>query len=271
MKKGEFMNLTVNDHRDSTDNQLVWAKSNFQVSEEVQAIDKELEVSPANADLWMQKGLALSKSWKFREAIDAYSTALSYNPFHSLVYRHRGHRYISVRMYKEAAADLELSTRIDATNWDSWYHLGLAYYLLGDFERAETVYRKCLELTKTDDMLVAIADWYWMTLMRLGKKEEAEKLLEPVSENTDPGENVSYLRRLLLYKGLIEPQNLLNTDGAQYPDLELATQGYGLGNYYIVNGDEEKGMAIFKKIVKEATSQWGAFGYLAAEVELESN
>lgn len=265
------MSLTVNEQRDTTENQVVWRESTFPVSEEVQELDKQLEATPANADLWMKKGLALAKSWQFRESIDAYSMALSYNPFHALVYRHRGHRYISIRMYKQAAADLELATRIDATNWDSWYHLGLAYYLLNDFERAEKAYKRCWELTNTDDLLVAIADWYWMTLRRLGKKEEAEKLLEPISEDTDPGENTSYLRRLLLYKGLLGPDELLNTEGAEFPELELATQGYGLGNYYFVNGETEKANTIFKRIVEEATSQWGAFGYLAAEVELESN
>jgi tetratricopeptide (TPR) repeat protein len=269
MKKGTFMNLTVNEERDSLENQLVWVKTDFPISDEVHEINKEISETPDSADLWMKKGLALSKSWQFREAIDAYSMALSFDPYHSLVYRHRGHRYISIRMYKEAAADLELSTRIDGTNWDAWYHLGLAYYLLGDFERAEKVYSKCLELTHTDDLLVAIADWYWMTLMRLGRKAEAQKLLEPISEETNPGENVSYLRRLLLYKGLLEPKDLLYTEDAHFPDLELATQGYGLGNYYLVTGDEEKAMDMFKRIVEEAKTQWGAFGYLAAEMELE--
>ncbi|ANX11648.1 tetratricopeptide repeat protein [Fictibacillus sp. WQ 8-8] len=269
MKKGTFMNIALTEQRDSRENQLGWSKSILEMSKEVAGINEELEKTPNNADLWMIKGIALSKSLLFREAIDAYSIALSYDPFHALVYRHRGHRHLSIRMYKQAAADFELSSRIDSTNWDTWYHLGLAYYLLGDFKRSESVYRKCMEITDTDDKYVAIADWYWMTLMRLGKKEEAIKLIEPITEDTDPGENASYHRRLLMYKGLLKPEELLYFEGAQLPDLELATQGYGLGHYYLVYGEIEKAKAMFKRIVEDST-QWSAFGYLAAEAELSN-
>ncbi|WP_236687097.1 tetratricopeptide repeat protein [Ornithinibacillus californiensis] len=269
MQKGTYMSISVNELTDSKENQQVWGGSQIEFSPEVLEIEKEIKETPSNPDLWMKKGLALSKSWQFREAIDAYSIALSYDPFHALVYRHRGHRFVSVGMYKEAAADFELSSRIDATNWDTWYHLGLAYYLLGDYERAENAYKRCLELTKSDELYVAIADWFWMTLKRLGKDQEAEKLLIPISESTDPGENISYLRRLQLYKGMISSEELLSFDDAAHPDLELATQGYGLGVYYLVNNEKEKAFELFHRIVKEST-MWSAFGYLAAEAELNN-
>ncbi len=48
--------------------------------------------------------------------------------------------------------------------------------------------------------------------------------------------------------------------------LNIATQGYGVGNWYLVNGDVAAATEIFERIV--AGTSWAAFGYIAAEAEL---
>ena len=48
--------------------------------------------------------------------------------------------------------------------------------------------------------------------------------------------------------------------------LQIATQGYGVGNFYLVNGDTERAKAIFRRVV--AGSQWAAFGFIASEADL---
>ncbi|MFA1822750.1 tetratricopeptide repeat protein [Virgibacillus oceani] len=270
MSKGKFMNIVLTDKVDTMENQVSWLNTDSSVSrtEEYRNIENKIEKDKFSADLRVEKGLELCKSMLFKEAIDAYSEAISLDPFHALAYRHRGHRYLSIRMYNEAAADFELSSRLDPTNWDTWYHLGLSYYLLREFDRAEWVYKICHDMTNTDELFVAIADWYWMTLMQNGKTETAEKLLSNVSTEMDAGPNTSYYRRLLMYKSLIDPEELIQYDGAKLPDLELATQGYGLGFYYLVQGDSKKGKETFQNII-EKSSLWSAFGYLAAEEELK--
>lgn len=216
----------------------------------------------------MELGLALAGSWRYQQAIDAYSEGLYRDPFNALLYRHRGHRFISTRRFEAAAADLELSTRLDPGNWDTWYHLGLAYYLLGNFDRAESAYLKCYELTQEDDdgSLVAVSDWLWMTLMRQGKEDKASLILEKIHADMVVGENTSYHRRLIMYKGLLNPGNLISEDAA---DLEIATYGYGVGNYYLVTGRKEEALDTFQKVV--SGSYWPAFGFIAAEAELARN
>ena len=76
-------------------------------------------------------------------------------------------------------------------------------------------------------------------------------------------ENGSYHKRLLMYKGLEKPEALLDTTNAD--DLTIATQGYGVGNYYFVTGDTAKAKEIFDRVL--AGKQWAAFGYIAAEVD----
>jgi hypothetical protein len=78
-------------------------------------------------------------------------------------------------------------------------------------------------------------------------------------------ENASYHRRLLMYKGLEQPEALLDT--AKADDVTIATQGYGLGNYYLVMGDKAKAREVFTRVTSGAG--WNAFGYIAAEADLQ--
>ena len=48
--------------------------------------------------------------------------------------------------------------------------------------------------------------------------------------------------------------------------LDLATQGYGVGNWYLYNGEEDEARRIFEHVL--SGDYWAAFGYIAAEAEL---
>jgi len=147
-----------------------------------------------------------------------------------------------------------------------WYHLGLAYYLQGDFARARDAYREGMKVsTVNDDMLVATSDWLYMTLRRLKRDADARQVLEPIKERMDVIENTAYHQRLLMYKGLRSPESVLNLNTAD--DTQIATQGYGVGNWYLVNGDRQKAREIFEKVI--AGRAWPAFGFIAAEADLK--
>lgn len=106
-----------------------------------------------------------------------------------------------------------------------------------------------------------------MTLRRLGKTAEAEALLAQIAPTMDLVEDDSYHRRLLLYKGMLTPEELLAAPAdVDDPEVALATQGYGVGNWYLVEGDPERARDVFQRVLE--TTNWAAFGYIAAEVEL---
>ena len=196
------------------------------------------EANPYDPELWIKYGRALRRQSMHREATGRYA---------------------------EAAADFEFALRLDPTNVDCWYHLALSYFLLEDYQRAEATYKKCYTMSDEDLDVISCTDWLWMTLRRLGKKEEAEKLLERITPNMEPGMVVSYHRRLLMYKGLIKPEELM-TDAPN--DLEVVTMGFGLANYYYELGQEEKGNAMILRVLEAGKEDaWSAFGYQAALVE----
>jgi tetratricopeptide (TPR) repeat protein len=249
------------------------------------AAEAELAANPDSPDALIWVGRRLAYLWRYREALDTFSRGIERFPDDPRFYRHRGHRHITLRNFDAAVADFEKAASLFAGQPDEvepdgqpnrlnqprstlqfnvWYHLGLAYYLKGDFRNARRAYEECMKVSKNDDILVATADWYWMTLMRLGDKAEADKVLELIRPEMDIIENTSYHRRLLMYKGLETPEALLDTTTAD--DLTIATQGYGVGNWYYVNGDTAKAREIFERVV--AGRSWSAFGFIAAEADL---
>ena len=237
--------------------------------------------------LWLGRRTAYLS--RYREAIEIFTRGLQKFPDSPELYRHRGHRFITVRNFNEAIHDLEkaaqlakgrsleiepdgipnkLNQPLSSLQFNIYYHLGLAHYLKGDFEKALACYDSCMQWSVNPDLLTATADWTFMALRRLGQKEQAQKLLDTISPDLEVIENDAYLQRLLLYKGLINPKSLLDLDNTdELIRLNVVTQGYGVGNWYLYNGDTAQALQIFSKILE--TEQWAAFGYIAAEADLQ--
>jgi hypothetical protein len=125
-----------------------------------------------------------------------------------------------------------------------------------------------MEVSHNPELLVATSDWMYMTLRRLGRDAEAAELLAPLTADLRVVENVAYHRRLLMYKGEVEPDDLLDLRTVDDPSvaLNIATQGYGVGNWYLYNSDQDRALEIFERIIEGTSSD--AFGYIAAEAEV---
>ena len=248
--------------------------------------EKDLAANPKSADAIIWVGRRLGYLWRYQDAIQMFSRGISEHPNDARMYRHRGHRYITVREFDNVIKDFEKAVSLikgqrdeiepdgqpnaagkprSTLHFNIWYHLGLAYYLKGDFDKALNAYNECMKVSTNDDSIAATSDWLWMTLMRLNRKAEAAKVLERITPKMDILENGSYHRRLLMYKGLEKPEALL--DPANADGLTLATQGYGVGNWYLVTGNRTRAREIFEKVV--AGPNWSAFGYIAAEADLQ--
>ena len=246
----------------------------------------ELRARPDDPEAVIWVGRRLAYLGRYREAIRRYSKGIEEHPDDPRLYRHRGHRRITVREFDRAVRDLERAAglivgRPDEIEPDGlpnarniptgtlgsnvWYHLGLARYLRGDFESAREAYRECLEFSKNPDTLVATSHWLYMTLRRLGREAEAREVLEPIHAAMDIIENHAYYRLLLMYKREREPQELL-LEARESGEIALATTAYGVGNWYLYGGDRERALEIFRDVVDTPT--WAAFGYIAAETDL---
>jgi tetratricopeptide (TPR) repeat protein len=147
-----------------------------------------------------------------------------------------------------------------------FYHLGLAYYLKGNFKNASEAYRDCEKVSKNPDMLVAAKHWLYMTLRRLGKARKAEKSIAGIPNNLDIIENDDYYKLIKLYQGKLKPEDLITQEANS---LSSASLGYGVGNWFLYNGKRDEALKIFRQIT--GGNQWASFGYIAAETELKKS
>ncbi|MBF84343.1 MAG: hypothetical protein CL489_07660 [Acidobacteria bacterium] len=242
--------------------------------------------TPADPDAAIWVGRRLAYLGRYQDAIAIYTDAIAQHPEYAKLYRHRGHRYITVRRFSDAIADLEEAARLikglpdevepdgapnerniptSTSHTNIWYHLGLAYYLTGDLERARDAYRECLVFSKNADMIVATSHWLYMTLQLLGETRAADQVLQPIQDGMDIVENGSYYRLLLMYKGLIPPELILERASAD-GGIQLPTSAYGVANWHLYNGRQETGLMLLYGIA--AGNQWAAFGHIAAEADL---
>src|SRR2546426_846561 len=64
----------------------------------------------------VQLGVAQSGARQFREAIQTFTRGLTIAPNDAVLYRWRGHRYLSVREFDRALDDLTRGSRLDSTS-----------------------------------------------------------------------------------------------------------------------------------------------------------
>jgi tetratricopeptide (TPR) repeat protein len=254
----------------------------------LEAAKKNWETDPTEENyIWY--GRRLGYLSRYQSSVDIMTEGIAKFPNSAKLYRHRGHRFISMRLFDRAIEDLNqanslmpgfplevepdgipnaINKPLSSTQFNIRYHLGLAHYLKGDFASAEQAYIECLKTCDNDDLMVACVDWLYMTYRRQGKTEQAASILGNVHEGMNIVENDSYYKRCLMYQGKLPPDSVLQVSDAdaEQASPSLATQGYGVGNWYLYNGDSAKAKSIFEQVV--AGEHFGAFGFIAAEAEL---
>jgi tetratricopeptide (TPR) repeat protein len=247
----------------------------------------QYDANPKNADAIIWLGRRLAYLGRFTDSIDTYTKGIALFPADARFYRHRGHRHITLRQFDLAIRDLKKASELvkgkpdeiepdgqpNARNiptstlqFNIWYHLGLAYYLTGQNDKALAAYRECLKVSSSPDRLVSTTHWLYMTLRRLNRTSEAAKVLEPIVEGMDVIENTGYYRLLLMYKGILSDEQLLNeTQGNSAASHSVL---YGVGNWRLYNGRREQALEVFRRIL--SSDQWTSFGFIAAEADLKA-
>ena len=243
--------------------------------------------NPSDPELIIWLGRRMAYVGQYQNAIDVFSEGILKFPNDPRFYRHRGHRYISIREFDHAINDLEQAAKLmsglpiqvepdglpnikniplTTTQGNVWYHLGLAYYLKQDWQNAYATFLKGYKLGGNDDNLVSTGHWIYMILRRMGDNTQAINALHKISVDMNIIENMSYHQLCLLYKGNLHIDELMAVNGN---DPTSAAVAYGLANYYYYNGDKEKSDELLRTIING--SSWSAFGFIAAEVDLANN
>uniref|UniRef100_UPI004048DC78 tetratricopeptide repeat protein n=1 Tax=Roseivirga sp. TaxID=1964215 RepID=UPI004048DC78 len=242
------------------------------------------EADPS-ADNWVWYGRFIAYQGKYKEAIEEYTKAIEKFPNDARFYRHRGHRYISIREFDKAIADFEKAAQlreglaneiepdgapnaqnipVSTLHGNIYYHLGLVHYLKGDLAPALEAYKKAIAASQMDDNIVSGVHWVYMILRRMGKGEEAQKALEVINKDMKIIENFAYYDLCLFYKGEISLEEVTKSGEGELSSNDAVN--YGIGNWYLYNNNEPKAGEIFETII--SNPGWASFGYIAAEADL---
>jgi tetratricopeptide (TPR) repeat protein len=221
-----------------------------------------LAADPRNVDRIIALGVAQSGVRQFREAIETFTRGLAIAPANAMLYRWRGHRYLSVREFDMAMQDLMRGFTLDSLNYGILYHLGIVRFARGDFDGAADAFRRAQPRAPEAGELSGSTDWLWMSLSRAGRGVEAKAMLDRRPDSL-PIDN-AYARRLKLYRGLVSPDSVITASDTA--DVQAATLAFGIGNWYLVRGDTARARSWFERSVR--SEGWPGFGFILSEVEL---
>jgi len=224
--------------------------------------ESALAANPKSVDLIIQLGIAQSGVRQYREAIKTFTRGIAIAPQNALLYRWRGHRYLSTRQFDRAMDDLTKGSRLDSTIYGIWYHLGIVHYARGDFAGAAAAFTRALPGAPDSAERAGATDWLWMSLSRAGRAADAKALLDSRPDSIPAGN--AYAQRLRLYRGEIGPDSVITA--ADTSDIAVATLSYGVGNWYLVQGDTSRARKWFERSVR--SGGWPAFGFIVSELEL---
>ncbi len=247
------------------------------------------DTTDADALIWYGRRTAYLGD--YMKAIEIFSKGIISHPGDARLYRHRGHRYITVRCFDKAIADFKKAAKLikgkpDETEPDglpnakniptstlqsnTWYHLGLAYFIKGENKKALKAYKECLKVADNADMFVATANWMNITLRNMAKEKEAVALYNSIDKNAELIESGDYMNLLEMYRNKLSAKEIESYAMKLSPkdqSLASATINFGIGYYCLLFGFKEKAMEFFKKAI--ATNQWSSFGFIAAETALK--
>lgn len=229
-------------------------------SPEVRArLQKDLEiawavrmVAPEREDSYIWLGRRLGYLTRWSEAIEVFTQGLEKFPNSYKLLRFRGRHLARSRKIEAALADYRRAAELVENVQDSFepdgiinarhqylgsyrsnihYYLGQTSWAAGDYEGVlRGMERSALEpLTDHADRLVATAYWRYLALRRLGRHEEAAKLVEAVPEGLDLVENFTYYDAVLFFKGVRSQEELL-PEADSIVKFAIATKAFVEGN-----------------------------------------
>jgi tetratricopeptide (TPR) repeat protein len=230
------------------------------------AYDRAIGLDKTLPDAHLGRCRTLARLQRHDEAIASCSEAINLKPDFAAAFLDRGHFLINARKADRALPDLARARTLNADPYGVAYHLALANYLTGEYQKAAVEYDGCLADAKTVDNTIACSAWQYLALLRAGRRENAAKVLERATPDVPVQSSAAYLDRLLLFKGVKTEEEVARA--MEKDNLQLPTIAYGLGVWHLVNGREARAREYFRKATSPPAQQ-SAFGSVAAYYELQ--
>ena len=228
------------------------------------------EIAACRAEPETYEGLlslaeALCWQLRFREAIDVLTQAILLQPERMEAYRKRGPKYLDTLQFEKALADYIRCEQADGVSVESRYRIGMAHYMMQNYEKAIPAFSGSLAIVPQDDDMY-IADVYWLVLsqLRAGKAADAQKTLsQHYRLDMYVGHHTAYEKAMRVAAGFAQADAMIAELEAEPDDLQYAMAAYGICVWLESRGEAENAAALRKKILAR-DGFWFCFSFLAA-------
>jgi len=245
---------------------------------------------PDDVDALIAYARRLGQLGRFRESIAVFGDGLRRHPDDARLFRFRGHRSITLRLFDLAVEDLTRAAELtqgqpdqpepglqpnargialDTLQENVWYHLALAHYLRGEWQPALEAWQRCAQLAPNDDGRAMCAYWSANAAARMGRPDEAAAAVAGITADMDIVEYHAYHQLALMWKGERDGDALLaearaGEGGAD--SVDFATLGYGVATWHRARGESDAARAVLDEVLR--SPNWHAFGFIASEADV---
>lgn len=115
-----------------------------QEDKSIELYQKCLDIDPFNDIIWHNLGIIYEKKGRYRDSYEAFGFAIALNPQNIHALFNMGQLCIECKMPQEALKHFYEFNRIEKNNPDGICGQALSYFMLGDLNQAEILYRKAL-------------------------------------------------------------------------------------------------------------------------------
>ncbi|HUU75314.1 MAG TPA: tetratricopeptide repeat protein [Methanoregulaceae archaeon] len=126
---------------------------------------------------WVQKGDDYFQREKFNESLEAYETAVAYDPYNTLSWNKLGLARIALSDFDGGIRAFKRSIALDPFYSAPWNNLGDAFYQIGDYPAAIEAYNGALAINSND--LYALVH-KGINLQKMGQSDQAVGVYEDV-------------------------------------------------------------------------------------------
>ena len=220
---------------------------------------------PQTYETLLELADALCWQLRFREAIDALTQAVKLEPERMEAYRKRGPKYLDTLQFENALGDYMRCEQADGVSVMSRYRIGMAHYLMGQYDAAISAFSKSLALApQDDDMYIAALYWLVLSQLRAGKADAAQKTLQQhYRPDMYVGHHTAYEKAMRAAAGCARVEDVLAELDEEPDDLQYAMTAYGLYVLLESGGKTEKAAALQEKLLARS-GFWLCFSFLAA-------
>lgn len=116
--------------------------------EALQAYDKAIELKPDFSSAWLNKGNALGKLGRYEKALQTYDKVIELSPDDSNAWYNKGAVLSNLGRYEEALQAYDKVIELNPDDSNAWCNKGTALDNLGRYEEAHIAFKKASELKK---------------------------------------------------------------------------------------------------------------------------